>query len=75
MPQHTLHDSEMIRFRRERIALALFRQLDGVRFTHYWGGSAGVPRNWHPHAVCEDKTRIAPAQLGWRPVIASLANR
>ena len=26
---------------------ALFPVLDGVRFTHAWGGPLGVPRDWH----------------------------
>ncbi len=35
-------------------------QLDGVSFTHGWGGPLGIARDWHP-AVGYDTT----ARLGW----------
>ncbi|GIS02159.1 MAG: hypothetical protein CM15mP103_07100 [Gammaproteobacteria bacterium] len=38
-----------------------FPQLTGVRFTHNWGGSVGVPRDWHPHVIHDTFSGIATA--------------
>ena len=40
--------------------LDLLPQLEGVRFTHAWGGPLGIARDWHP-AVGYD----AAARVGW----------
>ena len=61
VPQHALADSSAIGRTREGIALGLFPQLSGVRFTHSWGGSVGVPRSWHPHVVHDAHSRLATA--------------
>jgi glycine/D-amino acid oxidase-like deaminating enzyme len=61
VPQHALADSSAIGQAREGIALGLFPQLSGVRFTHSWGGSVGVPRGWHPHVVHDAHSRLATA--------------
>jgi len=61
LPQHALADSSAMRRTREGIALGLFPQLSGVRFTHSWGGSVGVPRGWHPHIVHDAHSRLATA--------------
>ena len=34
--------------------------LDGVQFTHAWGGALGIPRDWHPSAGYDPATG-----LGW----------
>ena len=44
----------------EHELLEFFPGLDGVRFTHAWGGAMGVSRQLSP-AVCFDE----PAGLGW----------
>ena len=56
-----LGDLEAIGRHREQIALNLFPQLTGVRFTHNWGGSVGVPRQWHPHIMHNRAAGIATA--------------
>ena len=61
LPQHVLRDSTAIRQHRERIALSLFPQLQGVRFTHCWGGSVGVPRAWRPHVLYDTETGMGSA--------------
>ena len=61
VPQHALADSSAIGQTRKGIAFGLFPQLSGVRFTHSWGGSVGVPRGWHPHVVNDTKSRLATA--------------
>jgi glycine/D-amino acid oxidase-like deaminating enzyme len=35
-------------------------QLDGVAFTHAWGGPLGIARDWHPSVGLDAETR-----LGW----------
>ena len=60
-PQHALGDLETIGRHREQIALSLFPQLTGVRFTHNWGGSVGVPRQWHPHIMQNRESGMATA--------------
>ena len=60
-PQHGLRDSPATGLRREKSALSLFPQLAGVRFTHNWGGSVGVPRGWHPHVIHDAYSGIATA--------------
>ena len=44
VPQHALADSSAMRRTREGIALGLFPQLSGVRFTHSWGQCRGASR-------------------------------
>ena len=61
LPTHGLGDSLTLRQQRERIGLSLFPQLNGVCFTHNWGGSVGVPRSWHPHVVHDAHSGIATA--------------
>ena len=61
LPQHGLGDTRATGQRRERIALSLFPQLEGVRFTHNWGGSVGVPRSWHPHVIHDTYSGVATA--------------
>ena len=60
-PQHTLADTASIAQHRQRIALDLFPQLRGVRFTHNWGGSVGVPRSWHPHVIYDPFSKVGTA--------------
>ena len=39
--------------------LDLLPQLDGVRFTHAWGGALGVPRDWHASVGLDRATGLA----------------
>lgn len=61
LPQHSLSDEEALRKHREKVALSLFPQLQGVTFTHSWGGSVGVSRAWHPHVMYDRATGMATA--------------
>ena len=56
-----LGDTRATGQQRERIALSLFPQLAGVRFTHNWGGSEGVSRCWHAHVIHDTHSGIATA--------------
>jgi len=42
-----------------RILLELFPVLDGVAFTHSWGGNLGVPRDWFPSVRHDRHTGLA----------------
>ncbi len=44
-----------------RTLTALLPDLDGVRFTHAWGGPLGVPRDWHPSVTWDPATRTGRA--------------
>ncbi|SCK28090.1 FAD-binding oxidoreductase [Vogesella sp. LIG4] len=46
---------------REQLMYDLFPMLKGVRITHGWGGSLGMPRQFAPHAVFNEQTGIATA--------------
>ena len=39
----------------------LLPALDGVRFTHAWGGPLGIARDWHPSVTCDPGTRTGRA--------------
>ena len=45
---------ERVHAKLRSILVELFPVLDGVRFTHAWGGNLGVPRDWFP-AVRHDR--------------------
>jgi len=42
--------------------LEWFPMLQGVKFTHAWGGSVGMPRDWMPMAEFNPATKIATAR-------------
>ena len=42
--------------------LELFPVLQGVKFTHAWGGPVGMPRDWMPMTEFNPATRIATAR-------------
>jgi glycine/D-amino acid oxidase-like deaminating enzyme len=42
-----------------RILVELFPVLDGVTFTHSWGGNLGVPRDWFPSVRHDRHTGLA----------------
>ncbi len=39
----------------------LLPQLDGIRFTHAWGGPLGIARDWHPSVTWDPETRTGRA--------------
>ena len=43
----------------QRILLELFPVLEGVTFTHAWGGNLGVPRDWFPSVRHDRRTGLA----------------
>lgn len=61
LPQHSLSDDDALRRHREKVAQSLFPQLQGVTFTHSWGGSVGVARAWQPHVLYDRATGMATA--------------
>ncbi|MFZ5869011.1 MAG: NAD(P)/FAD-dependent oxidoreductase [Actinomycetota bacterium] len=44
-----------------REVTGMFPVLDGVRFTHAWGGPLGIPRDWHASVRYDPATRIGAA--------------
>jgi glycine/D-amino acid oxidase-like deaminating enzyme len=50
---------DRVHTRLRAILLELFPALDGVRFTHSWGGNLGVPRDWFPSVRHDRHTGLA----------------
>lgn len=46
----------------QRALVEWFPMLEGIKFTHFWGGPVGMPRDWMPAASFERDTRIATAR-------------
>jgi glycine/D-amino acid oxidase-like deaminating enzyme len=46
----------------QRLLVEWFPMLEGIKFTHFWGGPVGMPRDWMPTASFDPKTRIATAR-------------
>lgn len=44
-----------------RILVDLFPVIDGVRFTHEWGGNLGIPRDWYPSVHFDRATGLGHA--------------
>jgi glycine/D-amino acid oxidase-like deaminating enzyme len=44
-----------------RIVTDLFPVLDGVEYTHAWGGNLGIPRDWYPSLGYDRETGLAHA--------------
>ena len=47
--------------RARRAVIEWFPSLQGIQFTHAWGGALGMPRDWMPAATFDPATRIAMA--------------
>jgi hypothetical protein len=43
------------------IVTDLFPVLDGVEYTHAWGGNLGIPRDWYPSLGYDPATGLAHA--------------
>jgi len=46
----------------QELVVEWFPMLAGVKFTHFWGGPVGVPRDWMPAASFERDSKIATAR-------------
>jgi len=46
----------------QKLVLEWFPMLQGVQFTHSWGGPVGMPRDWMPMTEFDPATRIATAR-------------
>jgi glycine/D-amino acid oxidase-like deaminating enzyme len=57
--------------------LRWFPMLNGIRFTHCWGGPVGMPRDWMPAVNFDERSRIAMAAgyTGQGVSTANLAGR
>ncbi|WP_345203208.1 FAD-dependent oxidoreductase [Fodinibacter luteus] len=55
----------------------LLPQLDGIRFTHAWGGALGIARDWHPSVRWDPVTRTgwAGGYVGDGVAASNLAGR
>lgn len=54
------HDSRVHRML-QGILEDLFPALGGTRYTHYWGGALGIPRDWYPALSYDRSTGIGTA--------------
>lgn len=59
------------------ILIDLFPALEGVEFSHAWGGNLGVPRDWYPSVSLDRSTGLAVAggYVGDGVATAALAGR
>lgn len=46
----------------QQLVLEWFPMLQGVKFTHAWGGPVGMPRDWMPMTHFDPATKIATAR-------------
>jgi glycine/D-amino acid oxidase-like deaminating enzyme len=46
----------------QQLVLEWFPMLQGVKFTHTWGGPVGMPRDWMPMTEFDSATKIATAR-------------
>jgi glycine/D-amino acid oxidase-like deaminating enzyme len=46
----------------QQLLLEWFPMLQGVRFTHAWGGPVGMPRDWMPMTEFNPATKVATAR-------------
>ena len=46
----------------QQMLVEWFPMLKGVKFTHAWGGSVGMPRDWMPMTEFDPATKIATAR-------------
>ncbi|HZQ94284.1 MAG TPA: FAD-dependent oxidoreductase [Candidatus Sulfotelmatobacter sp.] len=46
----------------ENLTREWFPDLQGIRFTHHWGGSVGMPRDWMPMVAFDPKRKLATAR-------------
>lgn len=59
------------------ILTEIFPAIDGVEFTHAWGGNLGIPRDWYPSVGYDRRTGLAHAggYVGDGVATAHLAGR
>lgn len=46
----------------QRLVVEWFPMLQGIQFTHSWGGSVGMPRDWMPMTHFDPSTKVATAR-------------
>ena len=46
----------------QRALVEWFPMLAGIKFTHFWGGPVGVPRDWMPSVFFDRESKIATAR-------------
>lgn len=46
----------------QKLTLEWFPMLQGLKFTHSWGGSVGMPRDWMPMTEFDPASKIATAR-------------
>jgi glycine/D-amino acid oxidase-like deaminating enzyme len=61
----------------QRLVRQWFPDLDGVSFSHSWGGPVGMPRDWMPTVRLDRRTGIATARgyTGQGVATSNLAGR
>jgi glycine/D-amino acid oxidase-like deaminating enzyme len=69
--------NERVHLMLKRILVEMFPVLEGVGFTHSWGGNLGVPRDWFPSVRHDRRTGLAFAggYVGDGVATAALAGR
>ncbi len=74
-PAYDLHEPTHERLR--GFVREWFPALEGIRFTHAWGGPLGMPRDWHPTMAFDPATGIASARgyIGHGVSTTNLAGR
>jgi glycine/D-amino acid oxidase-like deaminating enzyme len=60
-----------------RTLTSMLPSLEGVRFTHAWGGPVGIARDWHPSVTWDPVARVGRAggYVGDGVAAANLAGR
>jgi glycine/D-amino acid oxidase-like deaminating enzyme len=46
----------------QKMVVEWFPMLQGIRFTHSWGGPVGMPRDWMPMTAFDPATKVATAR-------------
>src|SRR5215469_6561878 len=46
----------------EELVIEWFPMLEGIKFTHHWGGPVGMPRDWMPMTAFDPASKIATAR-------------
>jgi glycine/D-amino acid oxidase-like deaminating enzyme len=70
------HDEHVFDAVRQTLT-SMLPALEGVRFTHAWGGPVGIARDWHPSVTWDPVTRVGRAggYVGDGVAAANLAGR
>jgi glycine/D-amino acid oxidase-like deaminating enzyme len=68
---------ELTHSRARRALVDWFPPLEGIQFTHAWGGPLGMPRDWMPTVAFDQSSRIGTARgyTGFGVATTNLAGR